>query len=306
MRLFRLLPSLLLILLFVALPAAAQNAPTESSDAEAFVLQAIANLNALPGYHFAYESQNSSVFTEGEEVVISTFTITSVEGDALANGDNFVTISLASNDSMDSAKATPPLHVERTVFNGNSALNFQVEDTVYEQLLPFEDGWKSYESLAEAADAITTQFVLDNVNNTFLPTAFFTDESLIDSVTEIAPEVIDGVNLRVFEVELNSLGLIIERTPQAQELGLSYRLEGILESVDLLAASDLSASYRLWIGQDDQLIYQGMLQEAFYIPYLSSGYEDEVPYDMTTTTTIELTISQHGTAAEIEPVLFAN
>jgi hypothetical protein len=295
MRSFRILLCLLLILALAAFPAAAQEDDTEARE---FVLQAIANLAALPGYHFAYEMQAETTFA-GEEDETTTATITSVEGDALADGDNFVTISTATGESLDAAQATPPLHVERTVFNGKSALNFQLEDTVYEDLLPFEQGWQSYEDLSASLEGITEQITLDNINNTLLPTAFFADASLIESVSEAASEEIDGIPMRVFDVELNALGLMLERTPADQRADL----QSFFETLNVLEGGDLSTTYRLWIGAEDGQIYRGTIRDESNFPYLSSGQEDAAPYDIIMTTNIDLTISQHGEAADIEPVV---
>lgn len=296
MPLRRLLSCLLLALLITAMPAAAQEDDAEARD---FVLQAIANLTALPGYHFAYELRTETTFA-GEDDKTTTATITSVEGDALANGDNFVTISTATGESFNAAEATPPLHVERTVFNGNSALNFQIEDSVYADQLPFEDGWQSYEDLSASLEGITEQITLDNINNAGLPTAFFVGDHLIESVTEAAPEEIDGIPMRVFDVELNALGLALERTLAENRPDL----QSLFEELNVLAAGDLTATYRLWIGTEDGQIYQAIIHDESNFPYLSSGQEDTAPFDITATTSIELIISQHGDVVEIEPIVF--
>lgn len=299
MRLSCALPCLLLVLL-AALPTSAQDATEQAADAETFVLEAIASFTALPGYHFAYEIQNVTTVIQDGEVYLTTVTLVSAEGDALADGDSFVTISLASSDSLEAAEATPPLHVERTIFQGKSALNFQLEDSVYEDLIPFEEGWQSYEDHATSVEGMSTQVVLDNFNNMQLPVAFFADESLIQSVTELEPEVVDGVDMRVFQVEIDALAFTLERTP-AESRG---DLESFFQNLELLAASELSASHRLWIGADDGQIYQGVIDYATDILYESSGFEEGPPYDLTTSTLTTFTIAAHGEAVDIEPVVF--
>ncbi len=304
MPLRRLFPCLLFVLL-AALPAAAQDATpestAESSDARAFVLQAIANLNALSGYHFAYTTQTETSLSNASEAdTITTVTLTAAEGDALANGDNFTTIAIASAESLELAEATPRLHVERTVFNGKSALNFDLEDSVYESVFPFTDGWQSYEDLSASVEGITTQVLLDNLNNTPIAADFLTFASLIETVTEAAPETVDGVSMRVFDLELNALGLIMQNTPAEQRAGL----DDLLKNLDLLALSEQSASARLWIGSEDGQIYRGTIHSTNNVPYFSSGNEDQLPYDFASTYTSDFTISRHGEPIDIEPVIF--
>lgn len=293
----------LLLVLLAALPAAAQDATpeatAESSDARAFVEQALASFAELPSYHFAYGLRTESTFSMGEPLATAA-NISSVEGDALANGDSYVSIYIQSGTSLELAEATPPLIVERTVFNGRSALNFELEDTIYEDMFPFEDGWQPYDALSAAVEGdLSTQASLDVFNNTALPGTLFADSAFIQSVTERDPETIDGVALRVFEVEYDAVGLMLVNTPADQRPGLRE----LLQSLDLIATSDLTATTRFWIGADDAQIYRAQFSYMSNIPYYSSGHTDMSPYDISSITNAELSISRHGEPVEIVPVI---
>lgn len=287
----------LLLVLCAALPAAAQDA----TDARAVVRQAITNLAELPGYHFTYELQSETTFADEEEIITIAI-ITSAEGDTLANGDNFTAITFATGASLNIAEAMPRLHVERTVFNGNSALNFELEDSVYAPMLPFDDGWQSYDDLSATVEDDSLQSFIDNINNLPLPATLFSDAILIRRVTELASETIDGVPMRVFDVEIDAEATLISNTPVDQRLSLME----LLDSLKLIGASELSATSLLWIGADDGQIYRGTFHEVSIIPYLSSGNEDWASYDSTVVNSVNLTLSQHGEPVEIEPVILAN
>jgi hypothetical protein len=293
----------LLLVLCAALPAAAQDAPpeatAETTDARAFVEQALASFAELPSYHFAYGVRMEATFSM-DEPLATTATISSVEGDALANGDNFVSILFATAETLELAEATPPLIAERTVFNGKSALNFELEDTIYEGMFPFEDGWQSYDDMIAASNGdLSTQAGIDTVNNAALPGTLFADSAFIQSVTERDPETIDGVELRVFAVEYDAVGLMLTNTPAEQRPGL----QELLQSLDLIATSDLTATTRLWIGADDTQIYRAQFSYTSNIPYYSSGHTDMAPYDISTVSNAELSISRHGEPVEIVPVV---
>lgn len=298
----RLLACLLLVLC-AALPAAAQDATpeatAEASDARAFVEQALANLAELPSYHFAYGLRVESTFSMGEPLATAA-NISSVEGDALANGDSYVSIYMQSGTSLELAEVTPPLIVERTVFNGRSALNFEFEDTIYEDMFPFEDGWQSYDALSVAADGdLSTQATIDVFNNTALPATLFPDSAFIQSVTERDPETIDGILMRVFAIKYDAVGLMLTSTPAEQRPGL----QELLQSLDLIATSDLTTTTRLWIGADDAQIYRAQFSYTSNIPYFSSGHTELAPYDISTVSNAELSISAHGEPVEIVPVV---
>lgn len=293
----------LLLVLLAALPAAAQEATAEvtaeATDARAFVEQALANFAELPSYHFAYRLRLESTFSM-EEPLATAANISSVEGDALANGDSYVSIYMQSGTSLELAEATPPLIVERTVFNGRSALNFELEDTIYEDMFPFEDGWQPYDALSAAVEGdLSTQATLDVFNNTALPGTLFPDSAFIQSVTERDSETIDGVALRVFEVEYDAVGLMLTNTPAEDRPGL----QELLQSLDLIATSDLTTTTRLWIGADDAQIYRAQFSYTSNIPYFSSGHTDMAPYDISSITNAELSISAHGEPVEITPVV---
>lgn len=293
----------LLLVLCAALPAAAQDATpevtAESSDARAFVEQALANFAELPSYHFAYGVRMEATFSM-DDPLATTATISSVEGDVLANGDSYVSIYMQSGTSLELAEATPPLIVERTVFNGRSALNFELENTIYEDMFPFEDGWQSYDDMIAASNGdLSTQAGIDTVNNAALAGTLFADSAFIQSVTERDPETIDGVELRVFAVEYDAVGLMLTNTPADERPGL----QELLQSLDLIATSDLTATTRFWIGAEDAQIYRAQFSYTSNIPYFSSGHTDMAPYDISTVSNAELSISAHGEPVEILPVV---
>ena len=289
---------LVTLVLFASLPTGAQD-----DDAEAVVMNALAQLSELPGYHFEYFLRMSTILSDAEGVVLSTYTRTSAEGDALANGDNFTEFTLVSGENRDDANTigNPRLRVDRTVLNGESFLNFRIRDTVYEEMFEIQPGWQSYEALIAAATSLTDQTVLNNINSMALPSTMFDQIDLITSITELEPETVSDVELRVFELRLDAPALLIRRNPQFES-----DLEQVLITLRMIAESDLTANYQLSIGVEDGRLYYATLEESSTIPYLTAKIEGALPYDIASSTTISLYISDHGETVEIEPVVFSD
>src|SRR5690606_22493504 len=143
----------------------------------------------------------STILSDAEGVVLSTYTRTSAEGDALANGDNFTEFTLVSGENRDDANSinNPRLRVDRTLLNGESFLNFRIRDTAYEEMLGIQPGWQTYDDLIASADSLTDQTIINNINSMALPSSMIDQLDLVTSITELEPETLFDVELRVFE-----------------------------------------------------------------------------------------------------------
>jgi hypothetical protein len=140
-------------------------------------------------------------------------------------------------------------------------------------------------------------YVVQQYANPTIPfESAFNDDTIL-SVKEAESETIGGINMRVFDVELDALRLLV--TQQATN---GQDIEQLLtESKDLLAASDLSTVYRLWISAEDGLIYRGKGEYRTFIPYGSSGSDSNLNLDFEGSGVSEFVVSKHGEAVNITP-----
>src|SRR5690606_27850688 len=148
-----------------------------------------------------------------------------------------------------------------------SYINLLIEDTPYAEELEIEGGWWRYDDLLAQFDGIMRAAIESQLSYR-LPLTLFLDPQIITDVTELPSEVVDGVEMRVFQLELDALTVLLRQSPGNVEL------EDVLDQLNLMAASDVSLNYRLWIGAEDGLIYKGDSEGRTYIPYLSEEIED--------------------------------
>ena len=257
-----------------------------------FVLEALERL-AGTSHQFTSEATISTAM-QGAEQQYEIYNVIEEQGEVADNGDYHVLITRTSGASLEEAEAIAPFEVEQVQLEGETYINLLLEDTPYAEELAVEAGWWRYDDLLAQFDGIM-RVAIESQLNYRLPLILFLDPEIITDVTELEPEVIDGVEMRVFQLELDALTVLLR-----QSAGMdSVQLEDILNQVSLMAASDVSLDYRLWIGAEDGLIYKGVSEGRTYIPYLSEEIEDGPDYDMDTRASIEFTISAHDEPVEI-------
>ncbi len=247
------------------------------------VLNAVQDTIALNGYHMKMKYNSLIQITQTDGLVTNTNTIQTFEGGVAQNGDRQFTRQTQTADTFENAMETPPFVVEQIVSGGVNYVNFQTAGTIYEDMLDIQPGWWEYDHLVESVDSAVTTSVIQQFVQTETPLeAVFRDNTVL-AAAEVEPEVSDGVNLRVFDIELDALQLLLA------------------ESGDLLAASEVTATYRLWIGADDGLVYRGKGEQRSVIPYATGGSDSDPDFDMDNSGTVEFSISQHGESVEITP-----
>lgn len=285
----------LVSVLFISLPTAAQPA---DQDAQAIVLEAFENLQALEGYHFTLTTNTHTHIERDDEVVDNYFTL-EAEGDALANGDYHIATTRVSGETPEEAQVNPTLEIEYTAVDGDLYVNLLTEDTDYEEVFGVEPGWWEHDTLIAQLDTAGTAFVIDSLAPALLlPSNLPLEATLIDSVTEAPAETVDGLAMRVFEVGFYAPAFFVAQSGAS----LEEQLNMMLRDQALLAASELSFSLRLWIGADDGLLYRGEFSSSTFLPYATIGAETSGPdYDIATDTTMEFVVTGHGEAGDIAP-----
>jgi hypothetical protein len=260
------------------------------SDNETVIVQAFENLAG--GYHFTAESSLTQLFIAPEEEFKNT-TDLSMAGDVASNGDYILSTSrtVTTPDVSDA----PPLDMELVSVDDVLYVNFQTEGTLYEkEYADFAPGWHRYDELSEQLTDTINGLVLESLVNLQLPSDLLFDDNLIESVTEVESEIVDGVEMRVFDVEMDALGVFAGQSPLT---GLEA-IEELLRNAEFISKTELSLTYRMWIGAEDGQLYQISGESLSFLPYLTEE-QDGPPYDLDMTSTLTYSISEHGAVEEI-------
>lgn len=279
----------LLFLLILPVTVHAQDDP------ESVVLDAIARLS--DGYTFTTETTTAQTFTTAEATEFSSFTGISAEGTVAPNGDHRLTLTTSVGESTDALAAEPIFTLERIGADEIIYVNFDIPDeratSQFDMIAP---GWWRADDLLAQIDEEPIRIALQNLVNFPLIGDLPLDAAYILNVTEAEPDTIDGTAMRVFDLEMNALAVLIDETEDLP----GQQFTNLIDDVRLLTASDLTLTYRLWIGADDGLLYRGESSARTYLPYLSSG-NTNVGFDLDSESTLTFTLSDHGAAVEITP-----
>jgi hypothetical protein len=261
------------------------------------VLDAVQAVVALDGYHVQAktDSLNHIIYKDGS--TFDTLAIQKIEADILKNGDRQFTREIRTGENFETTVSADPLLIEQVTVDGKVYLNFHTEGTTYEDVFTFKPGWWDYDHLIDSLDNNVMSYAVQQYANIYTPLDnAFSDDTIL-SVEEVQPENRDGLKLRVFDVELDAVKLLLqERTAVGED---SEQL--LAQSKDLLAASDITRSYRLWIGADDGLLYRGKGSQRTFIPYSTAGRDSDPDFDLESSGASEFTLSRHSEPVEIAP-----
>lgn len=269
----------------------------QADDARQVVLDAVQATNALDSYHLKLKYDYQSTITQTDGFVTTTYTIQIVEADIGQDGDRHFTGQLQSADTFENAVKAEPLIIEQIISDGTTYVNLQTESEALNSMLNIQPGWWEYDKLLESSDSavVSTLIKQYSLSETPLDT-LFRDEILLN-VEELESQTQDGVNLRVFDVELDAVKLAMEQNAIAAE----DQEQELADKKDLFDASEISVTYRLWIGTDDGLVYRGRGDQRIFIPFSTAGGENDPNFDIDGSGTTEFSITQHGEAVEITP-----
>lgn len=270
-------------------------AQDDETEAYAVIQQAIDGLD--DGYAYTSEILVSQTFI-GEEEGFGTVTTQLTDGQIDADGNYHVLLSLQAGESSDTVDESAIIHIELLSVDGTPYVNFQNIAAAYPSIFgDLQDGWHSVADLQSIFyEDSPEQLVIRNLTAVTLPADLPLTEDMIVSVEEQEPITIDGMAMRVFDVETDALQVFIEQNSGVGSL--SEQLTAIIESGDFLEQSEFTLTYTLWIGADDGLLYGGESTGYTNLAYRSSGRMD-IPYDIVTDMTTEFTIADHGTVEAI-------
>lgn len=271
---------------------AAQDNETEAYDV---IRQAIDALG--DGYTYSSDIMVTQTFI-GDGDGFGNVTSQSTKGQIDADGNYHIKQSFQAGETSETLEDTPIFHMELLSLVDSLYIYFEnVEEafpTIFEDL---EAGWYSVDDLMASFDELSPeQLIIQNLTTVNLPADDLMTDDFILSVEELESTTIDGVDMRVFEVEMDAFQIFI-----AQNSGTGTfmeQLEAILESGEFLEQSEFTLTYTLWIGADDGLWYGGESTGYTKLAYLSAGQAGP-PYDIVTDITSEVTITEHGAVETI-------
>lgn len=282
-----------IFVLLVALPMTlAQDVDTEAYDV---IQQAIDALG--DGYAYSSNVTVSQTFI-GEQDGFGTVTSLLATGQVDADGNYHVMQSLQAGESSDTVDESSIFHIQLLSMDDTPYVRFENIAEAYPVILgDLEDGWHSVdELLSMVAEDSAEQLIIHSLTAITLPADLPLTGDMILSVEEQDPITMDGVDIRVFDVETDALQVFIE---QNRGIGsLEAQLEMILAGGSFLTESEFVLTYTLWIGADDGLWYGGQSTGHTKLAYRSSGQMD-ILYDIVTDMQSEFTITQHGTVEAI-------
>jgi hypothetical protein len=291
---FRLIWCLMIMVTTMLLPGIAS---AQTDDARGVVLEAAKNVITLPGYHIRIKYNYQHRITLEDGTVINNYSIQIAEGDATSNGDRHFTHSVQSSDTAVRALAMPVFEVEQILSAGETYVNFKIAGTVYEDQLGIKPGWWRYNDLLAATENNATNIIIQqNAQPDRLVDLLLRDDTILNT-TEVESGSLDGRAMRIFDVDLDAVRLLLEATPGTDE----EHEQALAEHENLLKASDISLTYRLWIGTDDGLLYRGKGQQRTYIPSQTVGKDSDPKFTTDDHAAIEFVISQQGEPVDIQP-----
>ena len=239
----------------------------------AVVLQAIEHQE--DGYQFTVKQTLVQLYGQEVEAVTESSTEQFVEGQFASNGDYIVQIATTGGSSTDPIIEMPPLIVEMLAYNDVKYVNLHIDGTIYEAAFPsLDSGWYNRDDLLNDLDDSAQRVTLEYL--TFV--RWFKDipfAEVILSVEEQQPETIDDIELRVFEVQMDALGMLILQLPSPSQEGQSL----VEELTDASSKGEFSLRYTFWIGANDGYLYRTEYIGRYYWPYEDVG-TPQTHYDL--------------------------
>ncbi len=180
----------------------------------------------------------------------------------------------------------------------------QVDETFYARLdallaeqLGVDGGWWAQaELLTSLGEDSVRRYSAEQLALLPTPATLSIDENLIRSIEEAEPEKIDGLAMRVFDVEMKA----VEAAMALHQVATGDRLASFFENAALLLHSEFSFTYRLYVGAEDGRLYRVESAAYTYLPFLAFGGDSDPDYDITTDDRLTYAISEYDMPVEIE------
>lgn len=261
------------LILVMTLNVGAVMAQDVPADAEAWV-QLFADLREAGNYTFERTEYMTQTYTNSEGIDIAYQVI-----EGLATGE------MLSEDTFTQ-------HRESTVTSGSQTATYtvevrQIDEALFVQIdlggayaapVPLEGWWRA-EDLINASPDGTWQVLAQSLIDFTSPLAFVDDPRLILSITEEAPETLNGLDLQVFTIEIDQLTAMFLESVNSLEEALAM----MEQDKEFTAAITMTLSYTVWVNPEDGRIYR-----------LDSTFSQFLPYTLSQPSHFDITVSGEG------------
>jgi hypothetical protein len=257
-------------------------------DPQAVVLAAFERLET---YTFTSQLTSHSIYTNEAGESTEVVSLSTLDGNVLANGDRQTTLKQFSGETIVDAFGSRAMIVDQLVIGDETYVN--IGNVEYMEII--EPGWWRYEDLKAQFESVSTGVVVDQALQSAVPHEYLPAVDYIKTVTEQPGEEVDGVAMRVFDVEVDVMQMRLDEIP-----GTTEEREAELEkNADLIEVMAFSSVYRLWLRAEDGLLLQGTVTSHSLLPYLTAGGDDAVVnFDIETTSAGEFEITSYDETVE--------
>ena len=275
--------------LFVGGYAAAQ----DDADARDVIAQALALLGEAETYTYTLAMDTTNQLTDESGEVFGTQQLYEIAGEA-SGEDHHDTIRLnAIPLEAEGDRQTATL--ERIQVGETRYV--QLDDLMAEQL-GVDAGWWALDDLLETlGDDSVRRFSAEQIAQLPTPATLVIENDLIRSVEELEGDEIYGVPVRVFDIEMKAVELALAQQADADAV---ETLVSYLENAALLLQSEISFTYRLYIGAEDGRLYRAESASRTYLPFLEAGGASSLAYNVDTITALTFDIRAYDAPVEIE------
>jgi hypothetical protein len=281
------------------------NATAEAGDAKLLVLDAFHAL-LTDSYHYESKSQVVITYSDGAGKSESIATVTAADGVVAPKGDNDITLASANGATVEAAQSGPHAQMERIVLDGVTYVS--VSDNLKKQVpqITADAGWYRLDDLLAKLDAPALKQGVQSLAEIALPSKLAVPDSVITDVAEDGGETVDGVETRVFDVQIDSLALMMQ---QATASPLE-RLETLYKNRRLYSAGTFVYTARVWIDMATGRALKLHVESRVALPYVSVarqfGLSGLPAYDVDMTLVSDVTLSQWGEPVEIKAPTLAS
>lgn len=258
-----------------AVPTSLLYAQTESAERD-FVLEAIAELNE---HDFQTEINAETLLTIYREDVAQIITT-----QTFADQVNYTTN--GDYSAQRNLRVQAESEVDNFLETGSIDLSLRrVDDVEYIQIVGFDaselveipnielGAWLTLEEYVENMESDTLRIAFLNLAQIQHPLLEDYDEDTILSVTELDNETLDGVTMRVFDVEVDAIELSFRQQMRSLRFIYDRPDEEVVAEMEAARGQSMpegtiiEGTFRVWVGEEDGLLYQWEVTSYSWIEY---------------------------------------
>lgn len=274
------------------LPLVAVHAQDDETNARDAVVQAFAQLADADSYTYEMTFDTSTVLTDEDDATFGTKQTYDITGE-VSGADYHDTITLTATP-LENEADTQSTTLERIEFNG--VFYVRLDDLLANEL-NVEPGWWTHDALLDTFEENTPRR-LSAESLTTLPTPAslaFADDLIVGMSAREEVEI-DGVAVRVFDIELNALAMTMAQTSGESALA---QLAALVQDIELMLAAEYSATAQVSIGVEDGRLYRFESQARTFLPFLEMERGTYPGYNIETNINARYDITGYDVPVEV-------